>query len=119
MRGLTSNQIASIAFFLTAIFISLALSRVPMLISNRDAEMPSFYQEGLTKNQKAAAAATKAAAKPKPPPPLKKTAPTKPTVCPKGQTLKSGICIATSTPKPLGAQTVKASTGKQSASLKK
>ena len=67
MRGLTSNQIASIAFFLTTIFISLALSRVPMLISSRDAEMPSFYQEGMNKNTKAAAAATKAAAKPSPP----------------------------------------------------
>lgn len=119
MRGLSSNQIVSIAFFLTAIFISLALSRVPMLISSRDAEMPSFYQEGMTKKTKAAAAATKAAAKPKPPPPLKKTAPTKPTVCPKGQTLQSGICIATSAPKSLGAQTVKTSKGNQSLGLKK
>lgn len=114
MRGLTSNQIASIAFFLTTIFISLALSRVPMLISNRDAEMPSFYQEGMTQKTKAAAAATKAAAKPSPP----KTAPTKPTVCPKGQTLQGTTCIATTTTK-VGAQTVRASTGKQSASLKK
>ena len=118
MRGLTSNQIASIAFFLTTIFISLALSRVPMLISNRDAEMPSFYQEGMTQKTKAAAAATKAAAKPSPPKTLKNTAPTKPTVCPKGQTLQGTTCIATTTTK-VGAQTVRASTGKQSASLKK
>ena len=89
-----------------------------MLISNRDAEMPSFYQEGLTKKTKAAAAATKAAAKPKPLQTIKKTAPTKPTVCPKGQTLQGKVCIATKTTK-VGAQTVKASAGKQSASLSK
>lgn len=118
MRGLTSNQIASIAFFLTTIFISLALSRVPMLISNRDAEMPSFYQEGMSKKQKAAAAATKSAAKPSPPQTIKKAAPTRPIVCTKGQTLQGTTCIATTTTK-VGAQTVKASTGKQSASLKK
>jgi hypothetical protein len=117
MRGLTSNQIASIAFFLTAIFISLALSRVPMLISSRDAEMPSFYQEGLTKNQKAAAAATKAAAKPSPPQTIKKSGPTTLVVrCPNGEPRgKDGKCPTTK----VGAQTVKPSAGKQSASLKK
>ena len=112
MRGLTSNQIASIAFFLTTIFISLALSRVPMLISSRDAEMPSFYQEGMNKNTKAAAAATKAAAKPSPPKTLNKREQTKPTVCPKGQTLQGTKCIATKTTN-VGEQTVKASTGRQ------
>ena len=110
MRGLTSNQIASIAFFLTTIFISLALSRVPMLISSRDAEMPSFYQEGL--KTKAAAAAAKAAAKPSPPKTLNKREQTKPTVCPKGQTLQGTKCIATKTTN-VGEQTVKASAGRQ------
>ena len=111
MRGLTSNQIASIAFFLTTIFISLALSRVPMLISSRDAEMPSFYQEGL-KTKAAAAAAKAKAAKPNPPSTINKREQTKPTVCPKGQTLQGTKCIATKTTN-VGEQTVKASTGRQ------
>ena len=71
MRGLSSNQIISIAFFLTAIFISLALTGVPALISNRDAEMPSFYREGMTKKEAAAAAAKTAAKKPPPIPKIK------------------------------------------------
>jgi hypothetical protein len=119
MRGLSSNQIISIAFFLTAIFISLALTGIPALISNRDAEMPSFYQEGMSKKQRAAAAATKAAAKPPPPPTIKKTPTTKPVKCSSNQTLTNGICVAKPVPKSLGALSVKPTTGKQSASLKK
>ena len=121
MRGLSSNQIASIAFFLTTIFISLALSRVPMLISSRDAEMPSFYQEGMSQGEKqrqqaakkAAEAAKKAAeARAKALATAKKN-------CRLPNTWNGSACITKTAPKPLGAQTVKASAGKQSASLKK
>ena len=118
MRGLSSNQIISIAFFLTAIFISLALTGIPALISNRDAEMPSFYQEGMTKAQVAAAAATKAAAKPPPIVTVKKAATTKPVKCSSNQTLTNGICVTKQTSK-VGALSVKATGGKQSASLSK
>lgn len=119
MRGLSSNQIISIAFFLTAIFISLALSGIPALISNRDAEMPSFYREGATtKTQTAAAKAKTAAKKPTPPPPIKKAAATKPVKCSSNQTLTNGICVAKQTTK-VGALSVKPTTGKQTASLSK
>ncbi len=112
MRGLSSNQIISIAFFLTAIFISLALTGIPALISNRDAEMPSFYMEGMTKNQRAAAAAKKAAKKPPPIVTVKKAVAKKPVTCPRGQTLQGTKCIATKTTK-VGAISVKATTGRQ------
>lgn len=49
MTGLRPNQIVSIAFLLTAIFIALALSRIPVLKSKMDTEMPVFYQEGYVK----------------------------------------------------------------------
>ena len=128
MRGLSSNQIASIAFFLTTIFISLALSRVPMLIISRDAEMPSFYQEGMSQGEKqrqqaakkAAEAAKKAAeAAKKAAEARAKALATAKKNCRLPNTWNGSACITKTAPKPLGAQTVKASAGKQSASLKK
>jgi hypothetical protein len=128
MRGLSSNQIVSIAFFLTAIFISLALSRIPALISNRDAEMPSFYMEGMSqgerriqqaakaaaeKAKKAAEAAKKAAAA------RAKALETAKKNCKTPNTWNGSMCITKLVPKSLGALSVKATGGKQSASLKK
>ncbi len=128
MRGLSSNQIISIAFFLTAIFISLALSGIPALISNRDAEMPSFYLEGMSQGERRIQQAAKAAAEKaqKAAEAAKKTAAARVKAletakknCKAPNTWNGSMCITTPQKKTLGATTVKATTGKQSASLSK
>jgi len=129
MRGLSSNQIISIAFFLTAIFISLVLSGIPALISNRDAEMPSFYREGMSQGERQTQNAAKAAADKakKAAEALKKAAEARAKAletakknCKTPNIWDGNICkTETTTDFRTGQPRIKATTGKQSASLKK